>query len=309
MPVFNGEKFIADAIQSVLEQSYPTFELLICNDGSDDNTESIIQSFDDKRIVVIKHSQRLGIPASRNELLEKSRGSLVAWLDADDIANPDRIEIQVQFLSDNPLCSVCFSDVVVFDEHHCYSTHFPNNPKLLKHVLFFKQPVFFSSCMARKYEGICFDLFLKRIQDFDYLWKLVQKGSPEIIRKPLAKYRLVHSSYKPDFDHHTQEQLYVQKQKLQSLDIHCQDEQILSLNKFLRDIRLCDKKEINEALNLLQLVYQSNKINVLGLNKKYLKALYSYQVLKACYYHSIVYLTKFKWADIETIRDLIKMRM
>lgn len=309
MPVYNGEKFIAEAIQSVLNQSYSHFELLICNDGSDDNTAQIIQSFDDNRICVFTHDSRLGIPVSRNELLQKSTGTLVAWLDADDIACPERIEKQVQFMAAKPRMSACFTDVTVFDDSHSYVARFPNKPALIKHILFFKQPVFFSSCMARKYEDIGFDLFLKRTQDFAYLWLLSQKGDIGIIEQPLVKYRLVQSAKKPDFDHTLDKQFYTQKQKLQQIGITCDDKQIHALNKFLRDMRSCNKTEMKQAFDILKMIVQSKELSNFDLEKRYLRAFYTYQVLKAVRFHSIFYLSKIKCANAGFIRDLIRIKV
>lgn len=98
MPAFNAEKHIAQAIESVLEQTYPHFELLILNDGSTDQTQRIIEQFDDERIVKTHLAQNQGLVNARNQLVAAAQGEYIAFLDADDIALPDRLQLQITFL-------------------------------------------------------------------------------------------------------------------------------------------------------------------------------------------------------------------
>ena len=87
MPAYNAEKYIAEAINSILSQTFKDFELLIINDGSTDKSESIVFSFNDPRMRYIKNEQNLGLVRVRNLGLELARGEYVAMLDSDDIAH------------------------------------------------------------------------------------------------------------------------------------------------------------------------------------------------------------------------------
>lgn len=98
MPAFNAELHVAQAIESVLQQTYPHFELLILNDGSTDQTAKIINQFDDERIVKIHLNQNKGLVNARNQLVSAAQGDYIAFLDADDIAFPSRLQLQVSFL-------------------------------------------------------------------------------------------------------------------------------------------------------------------------------------------------------------------
>lgn len=98
MPAFNAERHIAQAIESILQQTYPHFELLILNDGSTDQTQRIIEQFDDERIVKTHLAQNQGLVNARNQLVAAARGEYIAFLDADDIALPDRLQLQITFL-------------------------------------------------------------------------------------------------------------------------------------------------------------------------------------------------------------------
>src|ERR1700761_3392427 len=101
MPAYNAEKYIGEAITSVLQQTYTDFELLIVNDGSTDSTASIINNFIDERIVVI-NQPNMGVAAALNTGLEYARGKYIARFDADDVCYSYRLEKQIRFLQDNP---------------------------------------------------------------------------------------------------------------------------------------------------------------------------------------------------------------
>ena len=98
MPAFNADQHIAKAIESILEQTYPHFELLILNDGSTDETQQVIEKFDDERIVKTHLTHNKGLVHARNQLVAAAKGEYIAFLDADDIASPDRLQLQVTFL-------------------------------------------------------------------------------------------------------------------------------------------------------------------------------------------------------------------
>lgn len=114
MPVYNGEKFLAASIESILKQTYQDFELLIWNDASTDNSENIIQSFKDSRIKYHKALQNAGISESRNQLMRLAKGEYWAIIDHDDIAHPQRLEKQVEFLDAHPEISVVGSAIRLF---------------------------------------------------------------------------------------------------------------------------------------------------------------------------------------------------
>lgn len=101
MPVYNGEKYIKDAIKSILVQTYSKFEFLIIDDGSTDRTKEMIQSFNDERIRYYKLSH-IGLPAALNFGLRKAKYNLIARMDSDDVSMPKRFEMQVDFLIQNP---------------------------------------------------------------------------------------------------------------------------------------------------------------------------------------------------------------
>jgi len=115
MPAYNAEKFIAEAINSVLKQSFSDFELLIINDGSTDNTGRIIRSFKDQRITLIEQENK-GVAAALNTGLKLSKARYVARFDADDICYPERLKIQFDFITAHPEYHVVGSAADYVDE-------------------------------------------------------------------------------------------------------------------------------------------------------------------------------------------------
>lgn len=102
IPVFNRERYVATAIESILGQRFADFELILIDDGSTDASRAVMASYRDPRVRLVENGRNLGIPATRNLGLSLARGEYVAWLDSDDRAYPDRLGRQVAFLDRNP---------------------------------------------------------------------------------------------------------------------------------------------------------------------------------------------------------------
>lgn len=109
MPVFNSERYIAEAIESILAQTYTNFELIIVDDGSSDRTREIVDQFTDPRIIKIYSDQNRGLITTRNLIAGIAKGKYLALLDADDQAFPERLAIQVEFLEKNQ-ADLCGAD-------------------------------------------------------------------------------------------------------------------------------------------------------------------------------------------------------
>ena len=117
MPVYNGERFLRDAIDSILRQTFDDFELLIVNDGSTDGSRELIRSYADQRMRVVEHARNRGIVASLNTGIEHARGEYLARMDADDVSLPHRLDVQVAFMEAHPEVGVCGGWVRTIDEH------------------------------------------------------------------------------------------------------------------------------------------------------------------------------------------------
>ncbi len=154
MPVYNGQRFLREAVDSVLSQSFSDFELLIIDDGSTDQSGEIIRSYSDPRIRLVSNRGNLKLPCTRNRGLELARGKYLANMDCDDVSLPDRLLIQLRYLESHPDVGACGSWV----SRVCYRdkaargrriVKYPTTPALIKAGLLFNQPLANPSVMMR----------------------------------------------------------------------------------------------------------------------------------------------------------------
>lgn len=115
LPTYNAERYITQAITSIICQSFQDWELLIVDDGSSDHSLAIARSFGDPRITVIAGECNRGLPFRLNQIVRKSAGEYVARMDADDLMHPERIEKQFNYLQDHPDVDVVGSSVISID--------------------------------------------------------------------------------------------------------------------------------------------------------------------------------------------------
>ncbi len=115
MPAFNVEKYIAAAIESILNQSFVNFEFIVLDDGSSDDTVKIINTYSDPRLKKVFLKDNKGLVSARNTLVGMAQGKYIAFLDSDDLANPERLELQLQYLESNHL-DLCGTDHLVLHQ-------------------------------------------------------------------------------------------------------------------------------------------------------------------------------------------------
>lgn len=114
MPVYNCEKTIVPAIQSILNQTFPSWELLLMDDGSSDHTLAAARSFSDPRIHVFADGLHLGLVARLNQAIDLSRGSYFARMDGDDISYPERFRLQVEYLERHVEIDLLAGGILIF---------------------------------------------------------------------------------------------------------------------------------------------------------------------------------------------------
>src|ERR1700753_1447270 len=152
MPAYNAGRYHAEAIRSVLDQSFTDFELLIVNDGSTDDTAKIIQSFKDPRIMLISQENK-GVSAALNLGLAYAKAPIVARFDADDICYPERLKIQYDFISSYPEYGIIGTGADYVDaEGHYIFTHHPvaHLDEEIQQLKYSVCPFIHSSVMYRK---------------------------------------------------------------------------------------------------------------------------------------------------------------
>ncbi len=103
MPSYNTAEYISETINSVLNQTYTDWELIIVDDYSTDNTDDVVSSFKDERIIYFKNEKNSGAAVSRNRALREAKGKWIAFLDSDDLWHPQKLEKQLRFMKENDL--------------------------------------------------------------------------------------------------------------------------------------------------------------------------------------------------------------
>lgn len=197
MPCYNSEKYIEKAIQSVLEQTYRNFELIIIDDDSTDKTWEIIEQYAKKDFRVIctqKDENEKGISKSMNKGIEMARGKYITRMDSDDIIIPEKIFRQVQFLDKNEEYGVCSVNIAMMDNlGNIYNENvYPEQKVPSEWTFLWTNPVPNAPCMYRtsiiKGNNITFSN-LRTAEDYDFLEKLITKTKVYMINLPLYYYR------------------------------------------------------------------------------------------------------------------------
>jgi glycosyltransferase involved in cell wall biosynthesis len=109
IPAYGQAAFLADAVLSVLNQTYVNIEVIVVNDASPDDTDAVMQSLMDRRVTYLVHRRNLGLPAARNTGIRASRGELIALLDADDYFHPEKIDVHVALLRERPAVGLSYN--------------------------------------------------------------------------------------------------------------------------------------------------------------------------------------------------------
>lgn len=172
MAVYNGEKYLRDAMESVLKQSYRDFEFLIINDASKDKTVSIIESCGDSRIRLVHNESNLGLAVTLNRGLDMIKTEFVARMDCDDVCHPQRFEWQVGFMDDHPECGMSGTWLRTFELRGQQGiSRYPETPDDVRVNQFFSSPVAHPTLIMRKAmldrHGLCYNPHFSRTEDFD----------------------------------------------------------------------------------------------------------------------------------------------
>lgn len=195
IPAYNAETTIQETVESVLNQTFSNFELIIINDASTDSTLEIITSIQDPRIKVFSHTNG-NAGASRNCGIDRASGSFIAFLDADDIWAPDKLEKQLQALQENPQAAVAYTWVDCIDEFGNFlrhGSHFSYSGDVLAKLLLTNFLDNGSNPLIRKQalsEVGEFDEVLTNSEDRDMYIRLALRYHFVAVPSPLTFYRI-----------------------------------------------------------------------------------------------------------------------
>ncbi|PSU82830.1 glycosyl transferase [Photobacterium kishitanii] len=187
LPVYNGGEYIEEAIDSIISQTYKNFELIVINDGSNDNTRDLLDNYISFKNIKIYHTENQGIIKSLNYALSLADGEYIARMDADDIAYEDRISKQVSFLNENKDVWLCGSQVELIGTISGIS-NLPINADLCRIKALFSTPVYHPTVMFRR-NNIIYDINYKDAEDYKFWTDILLLGEIKNINDVLLKYR------------------------------------------------------------------------------------------------------------------------
>jgi len=263
MAVYNGEKFLREAIESILNQTYANFEFLIINDGSTDLTEEIILSYSDLRIRYIKNETNLKLIASLNKGLDLANGKYIARMDADDISLPKRLEKQVDFLEENQEIGVLGTGVKTIGLENNYEVHFKQGHNQIRFELFFHNYLHHPTVMLRndliKKNKIYYENYL-HAEDYALWIKLTEFTKIDILPEILLNYR-IHESNISEI-HKNQQQIqtsYIRKNQIQLLGIDVNDDTFKIYEHFIDSNTIDEPEQFAVLMKILQEIIHKNK--------------------------------------------------
>ncbi len=206
MSVFNSERYLKDAVESILSQTYKNFEFIIIDDGSSDSSLRIIKSYKDKRIRLIENKVNIGLAASLNKGLVMATGKYIARMDSDDISMPDRLERQFKYMESHPDV-ICYGSwaryfgsnlpktlrikhsLHLFDTFRVPLNHNDIQASLLFWIPFVHPTVMFNASLL-KINDINYNPQIRRAQDYELWSRLCFLGKCANSSKILLKYRI-----------------------------------------------------------------------------------------------------------------------
>ena len=202
MPVYNGEKYLVEAIASVESQTYSNWELLVINDGSSDGSIDLLNELSNEKIQVHHLPENKGIVNARNFGAKLATGKYLATLDCDDIALPTRIEKQVNYLEQNESCVLLGSSSYLIDAagNNIGKVNREISADKLKDLLLFSNYFSNSSVMIRAC-SLEYQQAFNLAEDYQYFTQLAKVGKVANLTEPLIKYRVYSTSSsasKPD---------------------------------------------------------------------------------------------------------------
>ena len=193
LSTYNDQQTISQAINSILNQSYVNFELIVVNDCSTDKTKKIIQSFNDDRIVYLENNRNIGRSKSRNKAIKIAKGKFIAIMDGDDISAVSRLEVQVNYLINNPNIDLVASNVIYFYRDKVVGT---SKLKLHKSSIFnfylraseMPHPTWMGR--ANFFKIFKYDSKMDRSEDSDLLFRARLTSKYSLLKEHLVFYRI-----------------------------------------------------------------------------------------------------------------------
>lgn len=197
LPVYNAEKYIHNAITSILKQSYSDFELIITDDGSKDNSIDIIRQFNDSRITLIEDGDNCGLPYRLNQITSLASGEYIARMDADDIMHVDRLATQLKYMQANPNVDVIGTSIYVVDGENRIigkrKSMTISEDSMSSFKVVFIHPTIFGR--TKWFKSNPYNINALRIEDLELWYRTIDKSTFRNLDTPMLYYRETQGKY------------------------------------------------------------------------------------------------------------------
>lgn len=190
MPSYNTGNYIKETIESVLSQTYSNWELIIVDDCSTDNTDSVVAEFTDKRIIYLKNEENSGAAKSRNRAIREAKGKWIAFLDSDDLWESEKLEKQIRFMRENNYY-FSYTEYEEIDENsNLLGRHISGPGKISKRGMY---NYCWVGCLTVMYDASAVGLIqvadIKKNNDYAMWLKICKKADCYLLNETLGKYR------------------------------------------------------------------------------------------------------------------------
>ena len=263
MAVHNGMPYLLESLDSLLNQTFSDFELVIINDGSTDGTSRVLREYAEKdsRIIIITNDTKRTLPVSLNIGLEHCRGKWIARMDSDDVAHPDRLKVQLSLLENNSKIGLCGTDTVNIDEtgNVIGSIQHQRDDKMIRFMLpflccFVHPSVMFNRELVLNAGG--YDESMWTGQDYELWSRIIQETRTANIPMQLLRYRMHNSSMTSSKERkkvHDVFKLKVHRKLINNyLDRDLSDMETNSLLRLILSDRILDDNSILIGLPILK---------------------------------------------------------
>lgn len=288
MAVYNGEAYVRDAIQSILDQTLADFELIVVDDGSTDRTGEVLSAFNDSRIKIFRNEHNLGITKTRNRATSEARGNFIAVLDSDDLADRARLSTQLAFLRRNvshamvaswaeyvqedgspawgmpiwrvPLPGECAASILLFQNFICHSS-------VMLRASMLPHPVY------RDFEPS---------EDYELWARLAKQHRIDVIPEVLVRYRMHDKNVSKTLESRQQAtSLSIVQRQLERLGIEASPEELELHHKMFWDPTFQDRKALVGIRTWLDKILNANSQSKIY-DQAALKRTVEFQWIKAC---------------------------
>lgn len=289
MPVYNGEKYLRDAIESILKQSFIDFEFLIFNDGSTDDSEKIINSYSDSRIKLINNEKNIGLVNTLNKGLETAIGEYIVRMDCDDVSLKNRLTVQVEFMDRN-------TNIGASGSYYCRLLNgkkaimdFPLSQDELKCFMLFICPIAHPTAIIRRSVVVKEKLRYRQeyihSEDYDFWSQLSEFSQLANVSDVLLNYRVHENQITSNADFAQQRNKTVsaiRKRQLEKIGIISSSDELNIHNLISDGTKPGLLADLNLAEEWLKKLISENDKNRI-LNKNYIEKIIIERWLRMCF--------------------------